>query len=115
MKYEGSCHCGKIAFEAEGEIKEAMACNCSICQRSGTLLWFVPMAKFQLITPQDAVSTYTFNKHIIKHRFCAVCGIRPYADAMDPQGNAMAAINIRCLEGIDLTAIPVRHFDGRSI
>jgi hypothetical protein len=21
MKYNGSCHCGKIAFEAEGEIK----------------------------------------------------------------------------------------------
>ena len=21
MKYKGSCHCGKVAFEAEGEIK----------------------------------------------------------------------------------------------
>ena len=27
----------------------------------------------------------------------------------------MAAVNIRCLEGIDLAAIPVTDFDGRSL
>jgi hypothetical protein len=27
----------------------------------------------------------------------------------------MAAINIRCLEGIDLESVPVQHFDGRSL
>jgi hypothetical protein len=27
----------------------------------------------------------------------------------------MAAINIRCLEGIDLESVPVQHFDGRSM
>jgi len=26
----------------------------------------------------------------------------------------MAAINLRCIDDIDLDAIPVRHFDGRS-
>ena len=33
----------------------------------------------------------------------------------DPKGNEMAAINIRCLENIDLDAIPVKPFDGRSL
>ena len=42
MKYKGSCHCGKIAFEVEGELNGAMACNCSMCSRKGSLLWFVP-------------------------------------------------------------------------
>ncbi len=41
MKYKGSCHCGKVAFEVEGELNEAMACNCSMCSRKGSLLWFV--------------------------------------------------------------------------
>ncbi|MCB2034595.1 MAG: GFA family protein, partial [Ottowia sp.] len=27
----------------------------------------------------------------------------------------MAAVNLRCVEGLDLEAIPVRHFDGRSL
>jgi hypothetical protein len=51
----------------------------------------------------------------LKHRFCPVCGIHPYAEGRDPKGNAMAAINIRCLEDIDLASIPVTHFEGRSM
>jgi hypothetical protein len=115
MIYKGSCHCGKVAFEAEGEIKGAMACNCSICQRKGALMWFVPRDKLRLLTPENALATYTFNKHAIKHRFCPACGMHPYGEATDHKGNAMAAINIRCLEGIDLAAIPVQHYDGRAL
>ena len=115
MMYKGSCHCGKIAFQVEGELKGAMACNCSICSRKGTLMWFVPRDKMQLLTPEEKLGTYTFNKHVIKHRFCPACGIHPYGEAADPQGNPMAAINIRCLEGIDLDAVPIRHFDGRAV
>jgi len=114
MLYQGSCHCGKVAFEVEGEIQAALACNCSMCQRKGSLLWFVPRAQFRLRTPEDAAATYTFNKHVIRHRFCPTCGIHPYAEGIDPQGNAMAAVNLRCLDGIDLAAIPVHEFDGRD-
>lgn len=115
MKYQGSCHCGKVAFEVEGEITSALACNCSICQRRGSLLWFVPRTALKLLTPDDAASTYTFNKHQIKHRFCATCGMHPYGEGAAPDGTVMAAINIRCLEGIDLEAIPVTHYDGRVL
>jgi hypothetical protein len=114
MKYRGSCHCGQVAFEVEGEIKYVISCNCSICQRKGSLLWFVPRESLTLLTPEDAASVYKFNKHLISHRFCPHCGIHPYADGSDPQGRAMAAVNIRCLEGIDLASIPVTPFDGRS-
>jgi hypothetical protein len=114
MIYQGSCHCGKVAYEVEGTIDTALACNCSMCQRKGSLLWFVPRAQFRLRTPEDAAATYTFNKHVIKHRFCPTCGIHPYAEGVDPKGNPMAAINLRCIEGIDLDAIPVQHFDGRD-
>jgi hypothetical protein len=115
MLYQGSCHCGKIAFEVEGEIDSALACNCSICSRKGSLLWFVPRDKLRLKTPESAISTYTFNKHVIKHQFCSTCGIHPYGEGADPKGNAMAAVNLRCVENIDLDAIPVHHYDGRSV
>jgi hypothetical protein len=114
MNYKGSCHCGGVAFEVEGDIEGALACNCSICQRKGSLLWFVPREKLHLLTPEDAASSYTFNKHAIRHRFCPVCGMHPYGEGTDPKGNAIAAINIRCIEDIDLSAIPVQHYDGRS-
>ncbi len=115
MLYKGSCHCGKVAFEVEGEIKGAVACNCSICSRKGSLLWFVPHEKLRLKTPEEAANTYEFNKHIIKHRFCPTCGIHPYAEGIDPKGNRMAAVNLRCVEEIDLASIPVQNFDGRSM
>ena len=115
MKYKGSCHCGQVAFEVEGELKEVMACNCSICSRKGSLLWFIPRDHFRLLTPEDRASTYTFNKHHIKHKFCTKCGIHPYAEASDRSGKPMAAINTRCLEGVDFAALPVKHFDGRSL
>ena len=115
MKYKGSCHCGKISLEVEGELTGAMACNCSMCRRKGSLLWFVPRDQMRLITPENNIGTYTFNKHVIKHRFCPACGIHPFGEGVDPKGNRMAAINIRCLNGIDLEAVPVQQFDGRSI
>lgn len=114
MVYQGSCHCGKVAFEVEGELTGAMECNCSICTRKGALMWFVPREKLHLRTPEDAMATYTFNKHVIAHRFCKTCGIHAYGEGVDPKGNRMAAVNVRCLEGVDLAAIPVHHFDGRS-
>jgi hypothetical protein len=115
MTYRGSCHCGKVAFEVDGEIAGAMACNCSMCSRKGSLLWFVPRVSLRLLTPEADLAAYTFNKHVIRHRFCANCGIHPYGEGTDPKGNKMAAINIRCLEGVDIDAVPVQHFDGRAL
>jgi hypothetical protein len=115
MKYKGSCHCGKVAYEAEGEIGKVLACNCSICRRKGSLLWFVPKAQFRLLTSESNASTYLFNKHHIRHRFCAVCGIHPYAEASDKDGNPMAAVNVRCLEGVDPESFEVQHFDGAAL
>jgi len=114
MRYRGSCHCGAVAYEVEGEIESVLACNCSICQRKGALLWFVPRASLKLATPESASRVYQFNRHVIRHRFCPTCGMHPYADGTDAKGNAIAAVNVRCIEGIELEKIKVTHFDGRS-
>jgi hypothetical protein len=114
-RYTGSCHCRRIVFEVEGTPDAALACNCSICSRKGSLLWFVPRSALTLGTPESAAATYTFNKHVIKHRFCPTCGIHPYGEGTDPKGKPIAAINLRCVDGIDLTSIPLQEFDGKSL
>ena len=114
MDYKGSCHCGGVAFEVSGEIGSVLSCNCSICQRRGSLLWFVPREQLRLLTPDSNAASYTFNKHVIRHRFCPTCGMHPYGEGTDPKGRATAAINVRCIEGVDLDALTVTHFDGRS-
>jgi hypothetical protein len=110
----GSCHCGKVRFEVEGELSEAMECNCSHCSRKGYLLWFVPREKLRLETPLEDLSTYRFNRHVIDHRFCPVCGCAPFGLGVSPDGKATAAINIRCLESVELAAVKRIPVDGRS-
>lgn len=114
MKHTGSCHCGKIRFEVEGDFESAMECNCSHCSRKGYLLWFVPRTSLTMTAEDGAMSLYTFNKHAIKHHFCTNCGCAPFGFGSH-NGIEMAAVNIRCLEDVDLATVKREQVDGRSI
>lgn len=113
MTHHGSCHCGAIAYEVEGEIGQVMDCNCSFCRRRGALLWFVPATSFRLRSDPAQVATYRFNTHRLQHHFCTLCGIAPYSEGSSPDGQAMIAVNVRCLP-VDLAALQVVPFDGAS-
>ena len=113
--HSGSCHCGKIAYEFESDaITGGMECNCSMCQRKGSILHFVPASAFTLKTSRSDLGTYRFNKHVIDHHFCPDCGISPFAEGTDPKGNKMVCINMRCVEGFEPDSVKIKKFDGRS-
>lgn len=112
--HRGSCHCGQVTYEVEVDLSQKLiACNCSMCGRSGTLLTFVPADKFRLLSGEDSLTDYQFNKRQIHHLFCKVCGIKPFARGEGPHG-PIAAVNARCLEGVDVAALDIQHVDGRS-
>ena len=114
--YAGGCHCGHVRYEVKLDLaKPVISCNCSMCGRSGTLLTFVPADQFTLISGDDVLIDYQFNKHVIHHLFCRVCGIKSFARGIGPGGKPMAAINVRCLDGVDPTKLEIKHFDGRSM
>jgi hypothetical protein len=114
--HEGSCHCGRIAFTLEGEASEAMDCNCSMCRRRGSLLAFFPREALALKTPEADMATYTFNSHRLQHHFCPACGVAPFSEGKHPKtGAMMAAVNLRCLPGVDLSTLSVKPFDGASL
>lgn len=115
MLYKGSCHCGNIAFEVEGELREVVSCNCSICARKGALLWAVPRGNLRLRGSGQGIGSYTFNRHTIAHLFCQACGMHPFAEEAEPKEERSAYVNVRCLEGVDLAALPVIDFDGRAM
>jgi hypothetical protein len=115
MKYKGSCHCGQIAYEVDGELTEIADCNCSICSRMGSLLWFVPREQLRLLTPEENLAAYTFGTGTIKHYFCPKCGIHPFGEGAAPSGGLMAAVNVRCLDRVEFSSLPVKHYDGRSL
>jgi hypothetical protein len=113
MKHRGSCHCGKVTLEFDGNIDSAVTCNCSICAKRGSLLWFAARDAVQVSGEQE-LATYTFNRHVIKHRFCKTCGILPFGEGADPQGKRTIAINIRVLDDFDFTKVPLHPYDGRA-
>src|SRR5262245_25277473 len=113
MTHSGGCHCGRIAFEVDGDLAQVMECNCSICTKRGYLLWFVPREHLRLSTPEGDLATYTFNTGRIRHHFCPRCGCAPFGVGSDNTGAAKAAVNVRCLDGVDLSALRVMPFDGR--
>ena len=43
------------------------------------------------------------------------CGQIAFGEGAGPDGAAMAAVNIRCLEGVNVYDIPVHHYDGRAL
>ena len=114
MTHKGGCHCGKIAYEFEGEIGAVLECNCSLCSKRGGLLHFIPASQFTLKTPREDLATYQFNKHLLSHHFCTTCGIAPFTEGTDPKGNQMVAINVRCLPQVELGGLSITSFDGAS-
>jgi hypothetical protein len=113
--YQGSCHCGAVAYEVELDpIASAMSCNCSMCRRAGSLLAFAPASRFRLVRGEDSLTLYRFNKHVIEHVFCKSCGIKSFARGKMPDGTPTIAINVRCLDGVDPDKLELKHVDGAS-
>jgi hypothetical protein len=67
---------------------------------------------FELISGKDALTTYRFNTGVAQHTFCTTCGIHPfYIPRSDPD---KIDVNVRCLDGVDVAALRIAHFDGRN-
>ena len=113
--YMGGCQCGKVRFEVETEIDKVISCNCSRCSKLGSLLAAAQGSDFKLLSGEDDLTTFQFNKHVIDHRFCAICGIQPYARGKGKNGADMVMINVRCLDGVDPESFAVMKYDGRSM
>lgn len=113
-KHEGGCQCGRVRYAVDVELDNVIACNCSRCGKLGSILAFAPESAFELQSGQDALTEYQFNTHKISHLFCETCGIQSFGLGTAPNGAKMAAINVRCLDGVDVFALKPQQVDGKS-
>ncbi len=114
-RYAGSCHCGRVRFEATLDLARVLSCNCSYCIRRGSLLGFTTPDRFTLAKGEDVLTEYRFNTRNIRHLFCKVCGMESFARGTGPDGAEMVAVNVRCLEGVEPGALAPMPFDGRNL
>lgn len=113
--YHGSCQCGAVSFAVDVDLDRTVTCNCSRCQRLGSVLAFTAVEAFKLEKGEDQLTEYLFNKKKIRHQFCKVCGIETFAHATAPDGTPTVAINVNCLDGVDPRALKSHHYNGRDI
>jgi hypothetical protein len=114
MRYQGGCHCGKVRFNVEVDLSSPITCNCSYCAKRGSILAFAPAENFALDSGAQELSEYRFNSMSIEHLFCSTCGMESFARGSKPDGTRMVAVNVRCLDGVDLDALKPHQVDGRS-
>jgi hypothetical protein len=111
--HSGGCHCGRVRFEVEASATiDAVRCNCSICRKSGFLHLLVAKHDFRLLKGDNALTTYTFNTGVARHRFCRFCGVKSfYIPRSHPDG---ISVNVNCLDEETIDEIRVDEFDGRN-
>jgi hypothetical protein len=112
--FTGGCHCGLVRFECTGDLAMVTDCNCSICTKKGLHFTFVPPKSFVLRAGEDNLKEYLFNKHAIKHQLCADCGVDVFARGTKPDGTEMIAVNVSCIDGIELKKLEMTPMDGRN-
>ena len=111
--HRGGCHCGRVRFEVDAPAHlDALECSCSICRMTGFLHLIVPAPRFRLLAGAEFLTEYTFNTGVAKHRFCRVCGIKPfYVPRSNPDG---FDVNVQCLDRATIAGVTITQFDDAN-
>ncbi|HTO34006.1 MAG TPA: GFA family protein [Pararhizobium sp.] len=119
MTYKGSCHCGKVRFEADIDLDAGTGkCNCSICTKRRAWNALIKPEDFRLLSSGDEMGEYQFGTMSGHYHFCRTCGIMPFSDGYIEQiGGAFVSVSLACLDDLDpsvLAEAPVSYADGRN-
>lgn len=74
----GTCNCGAVSFEIEGDLTDVYACHCSICRRwtgaNGVAVVIVPRNRLRWLRGEESIETWKKPDADWVSRFCRVCG-----------------------------------------
>lgn len=71
----------------------------------------MPAAAFTLLSGEDVLTTYTFHRHRLRHSFCSVCGVQPFAEG-ERDGVTMRAVNLCRVSEVDRDRLEICKVDG---
>lgn len=118
--YDGSCFCGAVAFQADGDLAQGtMRCNCTFCRK---------MRYWEMRLPDpDGLRIAKGREHLAEtprrdgaeidmhHAFCSRCGTRLWTTGdIEEMGGRFAAVFVPALDASEdeLIAAPVFWADG---
>ena len=78
MKYTGSCLCGKVTFEIEGDFENFYLCHCERCRKdtgsAHASNLFSSTAKLRWLSGEENIKTFNFRSEGHIKSFCTTCG-----------------------------------------
>ncbi|WP_295046379.1 GFA family protein [uncultured Paracoccus sp.] len=119
--YHGSCFCGGVAFQADGDLAEGtMRCNCRFCRKMRYWEMRLPDADgLRILRGADllAETPRTGDDGMdMHHVFCSRCGTRLWTQGnIEELGGRFTAVFIPALDDVpeaDLIAAPLFYADG---
>ncbi len=117
-RYQGSCHCQAVRFEADIDLRAGtIRCNCSICAKLRYWPARVAPSAFRLLEGEDDLVSYQFGAKTDSHPFCRHCGVHAFGYGQSQKIGAFVGINLACLDGVsdaELAALPVTYLNGRD-
>lgn len=103
-KHIGSCLCGQVKFEIEGDFESFFLCHCKYCQKdtgsAHAANLFSTTAKITWITVTDKIKTFNLPSTRHSKSFCRECGSAVPSLQMEakllavPAGSLDSEINI---------------------
>jgi hypothetical protein len=114
-RYVGTCHCGAVKFAVNIDLDEGGSrCNCSICTKLNAFSRLMKPEAFELIAGESETSSYEWGHRVSRRHFCKHCGVSCFARGHLPEvGGDFVAINLSCLDGVELRDLKVAYWDGR--
>jgi hypothetical protein len=127
-----SCHCGATRVQAAELPRKATECNCSFCSRTGAVWGHYAPGELTFLSLEDD-RMYSASGGMNRHHFCGKCGMHTWGDSPDwgsaynadgspkegytegtvPEARSYA-VNLRLVDGLDLSAITIEKMDGRN-
>ena len=73
--HRGSCLCGAVSFEVDGELAGPDACHCSMCRKQSGHFWASTDVPSERVTirGEDKLTWYQSSEKV-RRGFCSVCG-----------------------------------------
>ncbi|KAK1248459.1 hypothetical protein MKX08_006679 [Trichoderma sp. CBMAI-0020] len=134
LVYTGSCHCGALTVAMPSKpidenLEGVIECNCSICERMGSLWIYRPAPNVILSGDEANIGKYEFGTHILYKTFCRICGVAMTNNGKECTEEHVATlpevlkkiykaqhqlrgVNARVLHGVDVSKLKTVKNDG---
>ena len=111
MAVNGSCFCGAVTYQVDGNLRDARSCHCSMCRRAfssqASAFARLNTDEFSWLTGKNLLTTYE-SKAGAGIQFCSKCG----STLSGTNEGKVIGVTLGCVEGDPNIEIGMHIFVG---